>query len=1031
MMKLIFLFILINISVFAKEQLFKIDVIEIKSEYEVDKFFWLDFININPGDFVSNEKINSIKERILNTEEFSNVFIQNKIIDNQNKLIFYFTKEPVIKDIIIKGNFPLLESELKRKIFFRTGDEFDIKKIKDSKENIIELFEESGFFNAKVNITYQYSTDYQYVYIYVDIKNIGIELKTNKVFIDFKKDENYSNNKKILQDIEKILKPSKTEEIENGFTYSEFKKKMEDVRLFLQKEGYISAKIKADSLRTDSSENTELNNFQENIVEEPKEEINTTNKEKNISAYSDKIRKYYGDKIILEDKYLDIRKRGFVIDYKTRSVDLWVIVDLGPKVEFEFKGFDSLTIKEIKDNISLYSVGSVSPNEIKNSENKLKKYYQSIGYYFVEVLSESKKYSDKLLITFTAKENEKLLIRNIYLKGINYTKLSNSDLIKDMSTGIYNYLGSKGYLQESLFAKDLRDIISFYKKDGYLNAKVKDVYFEFYNDNKYIDITVEFEEGNQIKVKEIEIHGNNNFTTAFLEKQMQNTEKEGLDFENFAKNGRIIEQIYQSNGYPFAKVKRTIEIIDKNEFITIEPLGELIKSEEELYDKIKGDVKLIYEITEGNSVKFGEIFIKGNFETKLNTIKNEIRFKPGQLFNYEKIQETKDNIRGLGVFRLVNIKLSKIGETSEFTDVIISVEEDDNQYLDFSVGTSSDEKYSASSKFVEQNFFGWAKELSLLGKVGEIYNTAEVNFTDPRFNFFRLLTLFTNFTLGSNIKLFYRHETLPSFILDGYGGSISLFKTFFKKLNLSLSFEAEESTTERYFSNNIISPDIFTKIEYSTTTSIIFSLYLENRDNPFDPRRGSLLRFTTKYATRFNFLGPLGGGDEFFKWDAEYSHYFNFGNWFILAGSLRLGSIIPTNPERERIPEKERFFLGGDNTIRGYELNMVGPLENNNPIGDNSKLLGNLELRIPLRLISNIWLAFFIDAGGISGDITDFFESKTYDIEEDNKIKYSIGSGIRYMTIIGPIRLDVGYKLNREVWDKEYYKVHFNFSYPF
>ncbi|MBN2694494.1 BamA/TamA family outer membrane protein [bacterium] len=1006
---LISLLFLMENSIFASE-LYRVDTIEIRCEDYIDKEFWLDFISIKPGDFVTESRIKKIKERILATESFLNVFVQKITTENSNKISFFFTKKQIVKEIQISGNFPLLESEVKRKLFFKIGEPFDSKKIDDSKKNVENLYEESGFFDAKVDIKYEYSKDYHYVYLYVNVSNIGIELQIDNIISEFKGELDTVEKKILMKQVESILKPTYYESLKYGFTYNDFKTRMENARLFLQQKGYITAKIRSKNLKTSD--------------------------EGDVLSYDNQVLEYYGKDSIENNQLLDVRKRGFVINYKKRAVDLWVIVDFGPKVTLQFEGFDEITMKEIKDNISLYTVGSVSPSEVDNSVKKLEKYYQSLGYYFIKIESKIERKEDGnsefVNVKFMAKEPKPLYIRKIVFKGITHTQLIDNGVFELMETGVFNYLGSKGFLQDGMFVNDLNKIIDFYRKDGYLNAFIKNIYFDFYKNREFLEITIELEEGKQSYFKKIEIEGNYHFSANKINSVLVelSSGKNGFNPTIFQKNRDIIEQFYQSNGYPFVEVKRFIKD-KKGVWHNLENLSEEFKSEDDFYTTLDSEIKLKYKIIENHPIKFGEVFIYGNFETSRKTIESEIVFDKGEFFNYKKLQETRDNIRGLGVFKRVTIRYPKLKIGEGVQDILVFLEEDHNQYLDFSIGTSSDEKYTTSIEIVEQNLLGYAKKVSLLGKVGEIYNRAELNFVDPRFSMFGIFNLFGSFRLVSSFKVFYRYETLPSFTLNSYGGNLSFSKLLFSKLNISFAIEAEQAKTERYYSRNIVEPDIFDLIEHSTTTSFIVSLYFENRDNPFDPRRGNMLRFTTKLATRINFIDVLGGGDEFFKYEFEYSHYVPFTPSFILALSLRFGAVIPTNPERERIPEKERFFLGGDNTIRGYDLNMVGEIENNSPLGDTSKLLVNAEFRTPLRLIKNIWLAFFVDAGGLAPKITDFFEKTTYQSEGKNLIRYSAGIGIRYMTIIGPVRLDLGYKLNDTANDDDDYKFHFNFSYPF
>ncbi|MEE9193299.1 MAG: BamA/TamA family outer membrane protein, partial [Thermodesulfobacteriota bacterium] len=123
----------------------------------------------------------------------------------------------------------------------------------------------------------------------------------------------------------------------------------------------------------------------------------------------------------------------------------------------------------------------------------------------------------------------------------------------------------------------------------------------------------------------------------------------------------------------------------------------------------------------------------------------------------------------------------------------------------------------------------------------------------------------------------------------------------------------------------------------------------------------------------------------------------------VIAKRLQFGMLYPFGSTGEfDVPIFKRFFAGGSNSVRGFPFQKLGPLDSNeDPLGGNSLLVGNLEVRFP----------FYADLGGVVfldyGNV--FPDSFSYPLD---KLKYAVGTGIRYNTIIGPLRLDFGYALN-------------------
>ncbi len=121
----------------------------------------------------------------------------------------------------------------------------------------------------------------------------------------------------------------------------------------------------------------------------------------------------------------------------------------------------------------------------------------------------------------------------------------------------------------------------------------------------------------------------------------------------------------------------------------------------------------------------------------------------------------------------------------------------------------------------------------------------------------------------------------------------------------------------------------------------------------------------------------------------------------VLAYRIKIGGIVPNNPD-SFIPQEERFYSGGSISVRGWYRSELGPLdENQDPLGGNSLLEGSLEARLPLQ--GSFSWAIFLDAGNV------WETSYTYKLDE---IRYSLGTGLRFSTPIGPVRLDAAWPID-------------------
>jgi len=175
------------------------------------------------------------------------------------------------------------------------------------------------------------------------------------------------------------------------------------------------------------------------------------------------------------------------------------------------------------------------------------------------------------------------------------------------------------------------------------------------------------------------------------------------------------------------------------------------------------------------------------------------------------------------------------------------------------------------------------------------------------------------------------------------------------------------------------------------------------RDNAIDPTRGNYLSTSLEWATTY-----LGSQTDFLKWYTELRAYQPFER-MVFAGAIRAG-LARGFRNTLNLPLSQRFFAGGCTTIRGFEQDTCGPVNNQGqPIGGNAMLIMNLENRFPI----------YGDVGGLAFvDIGNVF--KRVEFIDLSQLRYTAGVGIRLKTPIGPLSLDWGYKLDRQVGESPY-----------
>ena len=204
-------------------------------------------------------------------------------------------------------------------------------------------------------------------------------------------------------------------------------------------------------------------------------------------------------------------------------------------------------------------------------------------------------------------------------------------------------------------------------------------------------------------------------------------------------------------------------------------------------------------------------------------------------------------------------------------------------------------------------------------------------------------------------------------------------------------------------------------IENVLLSSIALSALIDTRNSIVDPDRGFTGRLVAEYAGE-----PLGSELDFVRYTAfaSYVQSLPLGLRFVAAASA---GAIDRLLDTEVIPIQERFFNGGEYTIRSFLEDEAGPKVNGEPIGGETFTTINVEMRFPLVFLEGLQGAAFFDTGTITERLEDFGGGRYF---------FGAGAGIRYSTPVGPFRFDMAWNPDRERGE-DFFAFHFGVGYPF
>ena len=562
-------------------------------------------------------------------------------------------------------------------------------------------------------------------------------------------------------------------------------------------------------------------------------------------------------------------------------------------------------------------------------------------------------------------------------------------------------------LSDETLKDDLRRLARFYQTEGFLRVRLDPPILKV-NADRTVEITIPIHEGEPVRVRRLQHQhtavtaADSAFAVATLDKLWPLLALQpGVRFRDLSAQDDAgqIRQKFAHAGYVFVEVQSEL---------TVAP-------EENLVD-------VLFAVRAGRRCSYGEIRIAGTKYTSHELIHEQLLFKPGGVFNHESLQKSQERLYSLKLFQVVTIRPLLGQAKNDIVPVEIYIKEAPRWTMKFGAGYSL-EAYEVlgnefnffdglrfSADLRRMGFLGGARRLGLLAKYSalEPYNFS-AEFAQAAFLFPKNTLIVSPYTLK---------QIDPAYKLSKFGGELILRQQFGLKTSTFVGYNLEqvnqlEETAALSRTAEESSADVYNK------SSFAFGFVRDTSLPLFSPRSGEL------YSAAFKFSGPppnffgldLHSQYHFIKTVLEHRRYLTLKRTTTFAYRLKIGALHSFDANGV-IPVEERFFAGGSNSVRGWAYKELGPLaDDGTPLGGNSLLEGSGEWRYFLvRWLSG---AMFLDFGNVS--LMDF----DYALKD---LRYALGTGLRFETSFGPIRLDVA----RPIFDDtDEVQFHFNIGQAF
>ena len=663
-----------------------------------------------------------------------------------------------------------------------------------------------------------------------------------------------------------------------------------------------------------------------------------------------------------------IHEMGYFDDVRVKTIDspdgkivVFVVKEKPTVAAIGFSGNSVFENEEMRENITLKTGAVLNLARVQADAQIIESLYRDKNYHNAKVAySINAVDENQANVEFIVTEGEEISIETIRFEGNQtFDDGDLKDIMRTKEKGWFSWISGSGELDLEKLNQDVIAISSFYQNNGFINVKVSDPEVVFMEDE--IEITVKIAEGERYKLGQVDIAGDLIKSKEALLEELKITGETYFNRGLLEKDVLHLTDVYGDQGYAYAGVvPRTSP------------------------DSQTLTVDVTYTIEKRQLVYIDEIVIGGNTTTRDKVIRRELKLIEQELYNRTALRNGIQRLQTLGYFEDVKVNTLE-GDTEEQMIVKIDVTEKPTGQLTFGGGFGSQDGLFGVFSVDEKNLWGLGHKVKASVSLGGESTRFDVTYTDP--------WLFDIPLTGwVNVYKWDREWDDYGYDKESYGVRVGVSYPIWTRTRISLSYLFDLSditiTDREEASSNI------EDLEGENTTSALTpGIVYDSRDRAFNTTRGLVAKGSVEYA-------GLGGDFKYSKYMAETAQYWPL--FWKLVGMTRLqgGYITGSN-----VPDYERFYIGGINTIRGVERDDISRRED--PDDPDSPLVGgesygvfNLELSFPIGEEMGLYGVTFYDTGNVW--------------EEDENPEFgnlvsTAGAGLRWLSPFGALRLEYGF----------------------
>jgi outer membrane protein insertion porin family len=672
------------------------------------------------------------------------------------------------------------------------------------------------------------------------------------------------------------------------------------------------------------------------------------------------------------------------------------------------EGANKVKREEVEGALKIRAHTILDPEKARQGIEAAKKLYVEKGYLDVEITYQSTMVGENEVdVLYTVAEHEPVRITDVDFEGNRaFSGRKLRSVMQTREKWLLSFITGAGVLNKDVLRTDMDRLTAFYYDHGYITVRIDEPRVERKKDG--LHVVVKVDEGEQFRVGAVKVEGQSlPAETKPLHEGLETVAGEVFKASALREDAQKLTERLSEDGYAFANVDPQTDIHAEDK-----------------------KVDITFQVDRGRQVVVDRIEVTGNTKTRDKVIRREMRLQEQELFSAQKLRKSREALQRLGFFQQVNITTRRTAEDDRM-HVVVDVKEAQTGAFSAGAGFSSADSLLFNARIQENNLFGRGQRLTLSGDVGSLRRNIILSFTEPYFRDTPLTVGADVFSWKLNFDDFSRSGT-------GFGtqltypvtawGYTSLWGLPLEEVRVGSDYRIEQADIGNL--GLLASRSIRVEEGSSLISSVTPRVSRNTLNHAFDPTAGSFQDLSLEVAGL--------GGEQFMKAEARERWYYTFlrskalGDFtYSLGGTLGYGFLGSGGINNDELPLFERYFPGGISSIRGFKSRTLGPRESTKdifghvvattPIGGSEEAILNNEVIFPI--VSGIGLkgVVFMDAGNAYSADSGFSLDET---------RYSAGAGVRWLSPVGPLRIELGKPFNTKPHDQKSL-VLFSFGGPF